>query len=153
MEQLQKRTVTIGEKAYFHKTVTETDVCNYAAMTGSFNRLMIDEDFAKKSRFGRRIVHGPIVSGFLATISAMKMPGGNKFPVLQLFLDAWFRYLKPVFIGDTITAELELTGVTEKSTVYIAELTGKCTNQHNEVVVTGVLHEMLGKDSFIVKQS
>ena len=153
MEQSPKRVVTIGDKAYFHKTVTETDVSSYASMTGSFNRLMIDEEFAKRSRFGKRIVHGPIVSGFLATISAMKMPGGNPFPVLQLFLDARSRYLKPVFIGDTITAELELTGVVEKSAVYIVELTGKCTNQHDEVVVTGVLHEMLGKDSFVVKQN
>jgi acyl dehydratase len=142
-----KKILRVGQKAYFHKTITETDVYMFAGVTGDFSRVHVDAEFAKKMRFGRPIAHGLIASSFLSTIMGTDMPGSG-----TLFLDQYCEFKAPVFFGDTITAELEFSSFTEKKNCYIGEFTGKCTNQQGETVVVGTAHQMMGKDFFIVEQ-
>jgi acyl dehydratase len=143
----EKKVLQLGRKAFFHKTITETDVYMFAGVTGDFSRVHVDAEFAKSMRFGRPIAHGLIASSFLSTIMGTELPGSG-----TLFLDQYCEFKAPTFFGDTITAELEFTGCQEKSSCYIGEFKGKCTNQRGEVVVEGIAHQMMSKDFFIVEK-
>jgi 3-hydroxybutyryl-CoA dehydratase len=142
----EKKILQIGQKAYFHKTITETDVYMFAGVTGDFSRVHVDAEFAKSMRFGRPIAHGLIASSLLSTIMGTLLPGSG-----TLFLDQYCEFKAPTFFGDTITAEIEFSGCAEKNSCYIGEFKGKCTNQHGEVVVEGLAHQMMSKDFFVVK--
>lgn len=122
--------VQIGEKATMSKTITETDAYLFAALTGSTNPLYLDEVYASKTKFGRRVVPELLVASMLPATQGNFLPGeGN------LHLKQHLEWHKPVFIGDTITAEIEIIGKDiEKNRVFIRNT---CRNQNGEVVVTG----------------
>lgn len=138
---------TLGEKRYFHKTISEYDVNSFAGLTGDFSRVHVDDEYAKNYRFGRRIAHGLIAASYPSTIMGMQMPGPG-----CLFLDQTCEFKLPTYLGDTITCELEFTGCVEKKSCYIGEFTGTCTNQRGEVVVVGKYHQMMPKTYFQVNQ-
>ena len=141
------RTVIMtGGKASFHKTISESDVYQFAGLTGDYSRIHMDKEFAEGTRFGQRIAHGLIASSFLSTIMGMQLPGSG-----TIFLDQSVQFKLPVFFGDTIHAEVELVHVEEKEKAYIGEFRGTCTNQRGEVVVTGTAHQMMPKTHFFVR--
>ena len=75
----------------------------YSQITGDYNPLHVDPDFAAATRFGKLIVQGGLTSGLLNAIVAMDLPGPG-----TVFLETHWRFVNPVFIGDTITAEVEI---------------------------------------------
>jgi 3-hydroxybutyryl-CoA dehydratase len=89
----------VGDSDFVSKTITETDVVLFAGITGDFNPLHVNDAFAKKSQFGRRVVHGVISAGLISAVLGMKLPGPG-----ALYLDQVVRFKKPTFIGDTLTA-------------------------------------------------
>lgn len=97
----------IGETATFTKTITEADLVLFSGLTGDFDPIHVDEEYAKKSSFGRRLVHGGLVMGLLSTTASMmsrrSVERGSKAVSVSLGYDR-VRFLKPVFIGDTLTA-------------------------------------------------
>ena len=142
----EKKIWHIGDVARFEKHITREDVDTFARVTGDFNELHMDPDYAKTTRFGRCVVHGLLVSNLISTTMGMIMPGKG-----CIFLDQSERFLLPTYIDDTVTAIVELTGIDEKKSCYIAELTGKVVNQRGETVVTAVAHEMMPKEYFSVE--
>lgn len=119
----------IGQNASFSKTIAECDVYGFAGITGDFNPLHVNEEEAKKMRFGKRIVHGMLTASFLSTVIAGVMPGPG-----TIYMEQDARFLKPVFWGDTITARVEITELLEKGK---ARLKTTVTNQEGELVVDG----------------
>lgn len=96
----------VGDKAYFAKTVTESDMMLFAGITGDLNQLPINEEFAKRTIFGKRIAHGMLTAGFISTILGMKLPGfGTAIHKMNV------RFTAPVFLGDTIEICVELTEI------------------------------------------
>jgi 3-hydroxybutyryl-CoA dehydratase len=97
----------IGETASFTKTITEADVVLFSGITGDFDPIHVDEEYAKKTSFGRRLVHGGLVMGLLSTTASMmsrrSVERGSNGVSVSLGYDR-VRFLKPVFIGDTLTA-------------------------------------------------
>ncbi|MHA2172452.1 MAG: MaoC family dehydratase [Candidatus Kariarchaeaceae archaeon] len=93
----------VGMKATFTKTVTSEDIQKYAEITGDYNPLHFDSDFARKTKFGKLVAQGGITSGMLNALVAMKLPGPG-----TVFLNQQLQYTAPVFIGDTITASGEI---------------------------------------------
>lgn len=79
--------------------------------------------------FGRRIVHGMLTASFFTTVIAGKMPGPG-----TIYMKQEARFLKPVYLGDTITAKVEITELMEKGK---AELRTVVTNQDGIMVVDG----------------
>jgi len=142
----ERKTLKVGMKAYFHKTVTESDVYGFAGITGDYSRVHVDAEFAKTMRFGRPIAHGLIAASFPSTVMGTQLPGSG-----TLFLDQYCEFKAPTFFGDTLTTELEFTGSVEKANCYIGEFKGTVTNQRGEVVVTVVAHQMMAKDFFVVE--
>ena len=120
----------IGDKAEFSKTISEFDIYQFAGITGDFNPVHVNEEYAKTTRFEKRIAHGMLVSSFICTALGMKLPGTGTIHINQQ-LD----FKQPVYIGDTITVQLEvLEVVNEKGHLKIRS---DIFNQHGEIVITG----------------
>ena len=120
----------IGEKASFTKTITETDVYNYAGITGDFNPAHVNESFAKETMFKGRIAHGMIAAGLISTVLGTQLPGPGSVYVAQDL-----KFTAPVRFGDTVTATVEVEDINEEKNRVT--LNTVCTNQKEEVVLTG----------------
>jgi 3-hydroxybutyryl-CoA dehydratase len=122
--------LTVGQSAEFAKTVTETDVVLFAGITGDFNPAHVNEVEAGQGMFGGRIAHGLLSAGFISTVLAMRLPGPG-----TIYLSQNLRFLRPVRIGDTVTARVEVLEVmTEQRRVRFAT---RVSNQHGEKVIDG----------------
>lgn len=121
---------TPGQRAAWTKTVTEADVYAFAGITGDFNPLHVDEVFASRSRFRGRIAHGMLTAGLISAVLGMRLPGPG-----GIFLNQTLTFLRPVRLGDTVTAEAEV--LTWRQDRRILTVRTTCRNQHGEVVVEG----------------
>ena len=120
----------VGQRASFTKTVTESDVTTFAGLIGDFNPIHVDAEYARKSRFGQRVAHGIFTAGLISAVLGNKLPGPG-----AIYLSQQIEFLAPVFVGDTITAVVEVTSwrpekriITFKTDAY---------NQEETQVVTG----------------
>ena len=120
----------IGQKAKREMTVTEEIVEQYAEITGDFNPLHFDTEFAARTRFGRLIAQGGIATGLLHALVAMDMPGPGSVFVRQ----SW-SFPAPVFIGDSLQAEATVKSVRAKRNM--AELEFAVKNQDGKLVLEG----------------
>ena len=120
----------LGEAAQFTKTVTETDIAFFAAISGDFNPVHVDAEFAKRSRFGARVAHGPLTLALAAGVLGMHLPGVGTIAVTN-----FIEYSKPVFVGDTITTRGEVSERDEERRRVRVALTW--TNQDADVVAEG----------------
>lgn len=119
----------IGQSGEFSKTIGESDVYGFAGITGDFNPLHINEKKAGSMYFGKRIVHGMLTASFLSTVIAGSMPGPG-----TIYMEQNSRFLRPVFLGDTITAKVTIAELLERGR---ARLTTIVTNQDGAIVVDG----------------
>lgn len=124
-------TIEIGESASFTKTVSETDVYLFAGVSGDFNPAHIDEESAKDTMFGKRIAHGMLSAGFISAVLGTKLPGPG-----SIYLSQELKFVKPVFIGDTITATA--TVIEKDDAKNRVTLETKATNQNGDDVIVGV---------------
>jgi len=120
----------IGERASLTKTVSDADVATFAELIGDSNPLHVDEEYARRSRFGRRIAHGMFTGGLISAVLGNKLPG-----VGAIYLSQQIEFLAPVYIGDTITATVEVTAWQPDK--RIITLMTDCYNQEELQVVTG----------------
>lgn len=121
----------VGDKGTFQKTITETDVGLFAGITGDFNPVHISSEAAKQSMFGERIAHGMLSASLISTVIGMYVPGPG-----TIYLEQSLKFLKPVKIGDTLTAEswIEEIANLEKG---ILRLANKVYNQDGVCVIDG----------------
>jgi len=130
--------LSVGQVAELAKTVTESDIVLFAGVTGDFNPVHIDAEAAKQSVFGQRIAHGMLSAGFISAVLGMRLPGPG-----SIYLSQTLRFTKPVRIGDTVTARVEVVEViAAKRRVRLATT---CRNQNDEVVVEGEAVVMMEK--------
>lgn len=122
--------ISIGDKAFFEKTITETDVYMFAGITGDLNPAHINQVQAEKTMFKGRIVHGMLVAGLISTVLGMYLPGPG-----TIYLGQELKFLASVRMGDTIKAEVEVVEkIKEKNRV---KLKTTCYNQDGKVVIDG----------------
>jgi acyl dehydratase len=98
--------ITVGQRASRRLTLTHEHVAKFAEVSGDRNPLHFDEAFAAKTTFGRLVVQGGLTTGLLHALVAMDMPGPG-----TVFLSQNWKFVAPVFIGDTITADAEVLSV------------------------------------------
>jgi acyl dehydratase len=120
----------VGQRARRSKTVTARDVELYAEITEDRNPLHFDPAFAARTRFGRLVAQGGITSGMLNALVAMDLPGPG-----TVFMSQSLRYLAPTYLGDTLTAEVEVLVV--KPDKPVCQLKATITNQDGTVVLEG----------------
>lgn len=98
--------LAIGMTAVFGKTITEADLVMFAGVSGDTNPLHLDEEFASRTRFGGRIVHGMLTASLISTLIGTKLPGPGCIYISQ---DLKFR--APVRVGDTVETRATITEV------------------------------------------
>ncbi len=121
--------IQVGQRATFGKTITEADVFAFAGVTGDFNPIHVNAEFAKSSMFGKRVAHG------MLTASLVNQTLTNLGGLGTIHLSESVKFLAPVFIGDTVMVVSEVVGkdaaknrMTVKSTL---------TNQEGKTVLEG----------------
>lgn len=130
--------IQIGATASMSKTVTEYDIYTFAGVTGDFNPVHINSEFAGKTMFGERIAHGMLSAGFISAVLGTSLPGAN-----TIYLGQELSFKAPVKIGDTVTATVEVLEKIEAKNRVILRTT--VTNQNGVMVVDGKA-TMLKKD-------
>jgi uncharacterized OB-fold protein/acyl dehydratase len=120
----------VGMSASFTKTITETDVYLFAGISGDFNPMHLNEEFAKLTPFGTRIAHGALPQCLIAPVLGMKLPGLG-----TVALEINTRFRAPTYFGDTITATGEVVEKLEAKRRVRMALTW--TNQKGEIVAEG----------------
>ena len=120
----------VGQKARRSLHLTAEHVRKYAEISGDRNPLHFDEAFVKGTRFGRLVVQGGLTTGLLHALVAMDLPGPG-----TVFLSQSWKFTAPVFIGDTITAEVEVLSVHPSKPV--TQLAVKVRRDGGETVLEG----------------
>lgn len=119
----------IGDGNSFAKTITETDIITFAGITGDFNPLHINEEYAKTTMFKGRIAHGLLVASLLGQAGASFFGGG------AIYIGHTQKFLAPVRIGDTITATVQVTELLAEKKMI--KYRCYCSNQEGKVVLDG----------------
>jgi len=123
------------------RTVTEADVVLFSTLTGANNSLFINEDYARKSRFGTRIAPG-LLTASIATGLIYLLPNSPFEGGFIALLSCSFRALKSVKIGDTLYCETHVAERREKERNGVVTLASAVTNQSGEKVLD-ITHEIL----------
>lgn len=122
--------MSVGDYAEFTKTVSESDVYQFAGVTGDFNPAHVNEEFAKETMFKGRIAHGMLSAGFISAVLGTKLPGPG-----CIYLKQELSFLAPVKIGDTVTATVEVKElIADKNRVILRTY---CKNQDGREVLDG----------------
>jgi len=125
------------------RTITEADVSTFAGLSGDFNPLHVDETFAAQGPFGRRVVHGLLV---LSIATGLRQQSGVFYGVVRAFAEvkSW-RFLKPVFMGDTVMVVTTVVEArpTSKPGQGIVEQRVDVVNQNGEIVQSGIFVTMI----------
>lgn len=136
--------LTIGDSAEITKTINQTDIQAFADVTGDHNPIHVDEAFAARSRFGRRIAHGMLTASLISAVLANKLPGEG-----SVYLGQTLQFVAPVFPGDEITARVIVKEIREDKP--IVKLDTICINQRGETVIRGeatvLIQRLRGKES------
>ncbi|MGL5514339.1 MAG: MaoC family dehydratase, partial [Sporomusa sp.] len=120
----------LGDTASMSKTVTEYDVYTFAGVTGDFNPVHVNAEFAKNTMFKERIAHGMLSAGFISAVIGTSLPGAN-----SIYISQELSFKAPVKIGDTVTATVEVIEKIEAKHRVILRTT--VTNQDGTVVIDG----------------
>jgi 3-hydroxybutyryl-CoA dehydratase len=129
-------TIHMGMKASCVKTFTDGDVRQFAAITGDQNPVHLDEQYAAGTRFGQRIVHGMLTAGLISRLLGNDLPGPG-----TMYMGQTLKFKAPVFLGDTITATVEVVKIREDR--GIVTLDTSCVNQDGVTVLEGEAVVML----------
>ena len=125
--------VNIGDSAQFTKTVSESDVYQFAGITGDFSPNHINKVYMKNSSFGRLMAHGALLVGFMSTVSTIAIAHcreADETPVAVGYDK--IRFLKPVFLGDTVTTTYTFSSVDPEKRKSKANIQVK--NQNDQLV-------------------
>src|SRR6185295_16302672 len=122
--------IQVGQTARRSLTLTAHHVATFAALTGDYNPLHFDADFAARTRFGALVVQGGLTTGLLHALVAMDLPGPG-----SVFLSQNWRFTAPVYVGETILAEVEVVRV--HATKPVTQLSVKVTKDSGETVLEG----------------
>ena len=122
------------------RTITETDIVSFAGLSGDFNPLHMDAEFAKSTMFGQRIAHGllglSIASGLESSEPQWKV---------MAFMGLDWKFTKPIFIGDTIHYASEVVNKRETGKGGIVKMKRKLINQNEEVTQEGLFTLLIQK--------
>ncbi|HEV8117959.1 MAG TPA: MaoC family dehydratase [Thermoanaerobaculia bacterium] len=119
-----------GQTASVTKTFTDEDIRRFIQICGDTNPLHVDDRFAAGSQFGRRIVHGTMTASLFSTLMGTLLPGTG-----AIYRELSIRFLRPVFVGDTVTARFRVRSVNRAK--HRLEIEAWIENENGERVVEG----------------
>ena len=121
---------TIGERATRVCAFTSEMVAQFAALVGDRNPVHLDADYAARTPFGYPIVHGMFVASLISGILGERLPGPG-----SIYLGQSLRFEAPVFVGDTVTASVEVIAV--RAEKRIVTLRTECVREDGVRVISG----------------
>ena len=122
--------LNIGDSFSKSRLITDDLIRKFAEVSGDFNPIHLDEEFARKTRFGRRIAHGMLSGAFISAVL------GYEFKERKIvYLSQTMRFIAPVFIDDTITTSGTVTGIRKEKGIVTLETV--CTNQNGDITLKG----------------
>lgn len=125
--------VSLGKRVEFSKTVSESDIYNFAGITGDFAPNHVNEEMMSKTSYGARIAHGALVVGYMSAASTMAIDttATPEETAVSLGYDK-VRFLAPVYIGDTVTVAYEIDRIDPQRRRSESDI--KVTNQNGDLV-------------------
>ncbi len=123
--------LAVGQTASLQKAFTDADIVAFAEISLDSNPIHLSSKYAKGTVFGTRVVHGMLTAGLISAVIANRLPGPG-----SIYLGQDLRFTAPVFPGDTVTAQVEISELQEDK--KIVKLTTTCVNQHGQAVITGL---------------
>ena len=118
----------IGDKASLSKTISELDVTDFARLSLDANPLHLDEEYARQTRFGGRIVHGMLGASLVSAVIGTRLGG-------PIYLSQSLKFLKPIHIGEQLTATAEVIAIREEKN--FVTLSTVVTNEQGEALIQG----------------
>lgn len=115
---LMSNTDAIGYTKTYEVTVTREMVQKFAEVTGDFNPIHVDEEYAKNTKFGRCIAHGILIAGFFSRALVDTWGTG-------IYLGQEMKFTNPVYIGDTVLVTVTLTGMRTEKRIGTVETIAK----------------------------
>ncbi|MBW3698530.1 MaoC family dehydratase [Vibrio sp. T187] len=104
----------IGQTAIIEKALDKQTVEAFAGVSEDYNPIHLDEEFAKTTQFERPIVHGMLASSLISGLLASKVPGAG-----SIYLGQSLKFVRPLFVGETVTAKVEVTSVREDKPIAV----------------------------------
>jgi 3-hydroxybutyryl-CoA dehydratase len=125
------------------RTITETDIVTFAGLSGDYNQIHVDAEYSKQSPFGQRVAHG--ILG-LAVASGLAVQTGVMEGTVVAFreINDW-KFIKPIFIGDTIHVEMEVLETKELRRIGAGSvvIAMSVINQNGEIVMKGTWNTLI----------
>ena len=128
--------IRLGQKKKFTVKITETMLNNFAEISGDYNPLHMDENYARTTRFGKRLCHGMLLASLFSRMVGMYMPGKN-----ALYFSQSLNFKSPCFINDEVTVECEVLDKSTSSRIITLKTT--ISNQTGECLVDGLAKVMV----------
>ncbi|MCB0288042.1 MAG: MaoC family dehydratase [Calditrichaeota bacterium] len=125
-----KHNFSVGDTANVTKTFTREDVLRFAEISGDTNPIHVDENYAKNHMFGKCVVHGMLVASLFSGLLGQQLPGEG-----SVYLGQSLSFRAPVFIGDAVTASVEIIRI--RADKPIVTLKTICKNQDGVTVIEG----------------
>lgn len=119
-----------GDFREIQRTFSIEDVKAFALLTGDFNPIHLDAEYAKKTFFGQPIVHGMLVSSLFSALIANELPGEG-----SIYLHQDLDFKAPVYIGMPVTSRVTIQSIKENKPIY--ELVTTCYDEHGKVLIEG----------------
>lgn len=98
--------MSVGMEAVSEKTVAEQDIGDFARVSGDYNPVHMNEEYAATTFFKSRIAHGMLTASFISTVLGTQLPGPG-----CIYLSQSLKFLAPVRIGDTVKAVVRITNL------------------------------------------
>jgi 3-hydroxybutyryl-CoA dehydratase len=122
--------ISVGLTTSFSKTVSESDVYLFAGITGDLDPNHVDEEFCRGTSLGHRVAHGALIVGYMSAASSRILEDFDR-PMVSAGYDR-IRFLKPVYLGDTITVDYVITSLDAARERIVSKVEVK--NQSGELV-------------------
>ena len=122
--------LSIGQKVEFTEVISESMIEEFAKLSGDYNSHHMDESYARKTRFKKRICHGMLLASLFSRLIGMHLPGKH-----SLYFSQSLNFLYPAFIDDKVTVEGEVVEISRST--GIITLKTRITKENNIELVTG----------------
>lgn len=120
----------LGETASITNKITEDMIIQFSKLSGDENPIHLNEEYAKKTIFKKRIAPGMLISSFISAVIANKLPGEG-----AIYLKQDLKFKKPVYINDAITTEIKIIDIIDEKNIIV--LNTECRNQNHVIVIEG----------------
>jgi len=120
----------VGDQAEIAYKVTEKDVALFAVLSGDDNPIHLDDEYAKATPFGQRIVHGMFLGGLISSVLGRELPGPG-----AIYLHQTMSFKAPVYLNDTVRVVVKIVKVREDKPIVTFET--NCYNDNGDIVLEG----------------